>query len=192
MMCLGDLIEYADYDKTNDDLENLIDLADELVGQHWYKDVESVIYEIANNNVDVYNYDLYKSVSHICDTVEEVICESGLIGDGLWSTIQVAQAQVNERVLFDNLTPLLHNYIKKQCLSEYYVDDKDVDVIMMYLDYNLDDFIDDYNISDRFDSITDDFNDFLADAADELGIELKSKEDIEKDRLNKDYVCDRR
>lgn len=31
MKCLKDLVEYVDYDKTNDDLENLKDLTEEII-----------------------------------------------------------------------------------------------------------------------------------------------------------------
>lgn len=180
MKCLKDIIEYADYDKANDDLENLCDLVDEIISQEWDKDIESVIYDVASNNVDIYNQNIYNSVPKIFDMLEDVISEIGLINDSLCTTVQYAQTRVNENVLFDNLKPLLHNYLVEQCLSKYFVNEKDEDSVVEYFDVNFDDFLDGYNTSDRFDNITDDFDEFMETATVDLDVEIMNKKGLEK------------
>lgn len=180
MKCLKDIIECADYDKTNDDLENLCDLVDRIISQKWDKDIESVIYDVANDSVDIYNWNIYNSVPKIFDTLEDIIGESGLVGGSLCNTVQYAQTRVNENVLFDNLKPLLHDYLVEQCLSKYFIVEKDEDSVVEYFDINFDDFLDGYNMSDRFDDITDDFYEFMETAAVDLGIDIMYREGLGK------------
>jgi len=98
------IIELKDYYATEEELKEAIE----------GDSIQDAIHEIADSNVDVYNYDLLKWLPDNYDKVEDAIAEFGFPENGgqpdMIKAIMMGQYKENEEVLYEALEELKESF----------------------------------------------------------------------------------
>jgi hypothetical protein len=123
-----------------------------------------IISEIADSNVDIYNYDLMQSVKDLYNSgaYEGMMQEFGSSND-LIKDLQQAQYYYNSTLLYDNYDELLVDFVNYQTKEKSLglIENEQLEDLQDYVRMNIDDFDNNDMLENIIDEIQSLINDYI-------------------------------
>lgn len=133
-------MDYKEYDVDNLLDQDDVQICDELAF-NYSGNIEEAIHEVADNNVSIWNEDLFKNIERLYNAglYDEAMDDIGPSGD-LLKDIQYAWYLYNEKILNNNLDAILFNHALKYIRDVYpqyedKINEEDVEELALQLYY---------------------------------------------------------